>query len=523
MKNSTPSLGTCPRATLKATFHALFAAALLGPLALATDIPVAPGQSIQAAIDASANGDRILVQPGTYLETIDFAGKAIDVVGVGGAGLTTLDGQASGPVVRFANAEGTDSLLRGFTVRGGAAAIGAGGIAVSGATPTIEDCVVRNNSGKFGGGVSGTPVMRRCVIRNNTASLSHGGGLYGAPQLVECIVADNTATGGDGGGLYLTGGSASIIDSVVVSNRIVFGDPAKGAGLAVHSSATVLVRGTVIANNQGAGNIFGAYGGAVWGTSSTTLENCTIVGNTLVSGGNTQGAAIYGAATVRNCIVRDNTPGAPLDGSPTVTWSNVEGGSTGAGNFDAPPRFVDQSVGADYHLRSNSSCIDAGDPTLFDPDGSRSDVGAFPFATLYARSNVLESQWDAPSHGAISLACGGRQVMRIGLGAARAGNLFFVLGSFSGTAPGVSLGGSVLPLVADAYTTLTLQGPGSVGLLDSIGFLDASGAAEVRFGLPPGLFPQLVGSTVHHAALSIDLGTATVGATTDALALELVL
>lgn len=521
MKLSTPLLGTAYRAASSAAAGALFAAALLAPQALATDIPVAAGQSIQAAIDSAVLGDRILVQPGMYFETIDFLGKAIDVVGVGGPTFTTLDGQGSGPVVRFANGEGIDSLLRGFTVRGGTAAIGAGGLVASGATPTIEDCIVRNNSGKFGGGVSGNPVMRRCVIRDNIASTSHGGGLYGAPQLFECIVANNTATVGDGGGLYLTGGSASVIDSVVVSNRVVFGDPAKGAGIYVHSTATVLVRGTVIANNQGAGNIFGAFGGAVWGNSNTTIESCTIVGNTLTSG-NSNAPAVYGAATLRNCVVRDNTPGAPLDGSPTVTWSNVTGGYAGAGNFDALPRFVDQFVGADYHLRSNSPCIDAGDPALLDLDGSRSDVGAFPFATLYARSNVLASQWDARSHSSISMENGGRQVLRIGLGVGQAGNPFIVLGSFSGTAPGVPLGTSVLPLVPDAYTTLTLQGPGAVGLAGSIGLLDGTGAAELSFGLPPGLFLLLAGSTVHHAALTIDLSSATIGATTDALALELV-
>ena len=47
--------------------------------------------TIQEALDAAQNGDTILVDPGTYIELIDFKGKAITVRSSDGAESTTID------------------------------------------------------------------------------------------------------------------------------------------------------------------------------------------------------------------------------------------------------------------------------------------------------------------------------------------------------------------------------------------------------------------------------------------------
>ncbi|MEZ4241964.1 MAG: hypothetical protein R3F59_38600, partial [Myxococcota bacterium] len=46
------------------------------------------------------------------------------------------------------------------------------------------------------------------------------------------------------------------------------------------------------------------------------------------------------------------------------------------GNVDYTPWFVDRDHG-DYHLRSTSPVIDLGDPSILDPDGTRSDMGRY--------------------------------------------------------------------------------------------------------------------------------------------------
>ena len=86
-----------------------------------------------------------------------------------------------------------------------------------------------------------------------------------------------------------------------------------------------------------------------------------------------------------------------------MTYSDVEGGHAGIGNIDADPLFWNQS-GADYHLKPGSPCIDTGNPaSSLDPDGSRADMGGFPFddgycppAVSYCTAGTSASGCQAP-------------------------------------------------------------------------------------------------------------------------------
>ena len=50
--------------------------------------------------------------------------------------------------------------------------------------------------------------------------------------------------------------------------------------------------------------------------------------------------------------------------------------SSGLGDISEDPLFISEN---DYHLKSNSLCIDAGDPSLEfnDSDGSKNDMGVY--------------------------------------------------------------------------------------------------------------------------------------------------
>jgi hypothetical protein len=87
-------------------------------------------------------------------------------------------------------------------------------------------------------------------------------------------------------------------------------------------------------------------------------------------------------------------------------------------------------------------------------------------------------------------------------GVERAGGLFVVAGSVSGTGP-TAFEGIDVPLSFDAYTDHTVLAHGYAPLLGNVGVLDAQGTATARFELPAGLSPAFAGLTVHHAAIVI--------------------
>ncbi|MCB9881141.1 MAG: hypothetical protein H6834_05070 [Planctomycetes bacterium] len=482
--------------------------ALLSSTAIhATDILVGPSGSIQAAIQSAGPGDRVLVQPGTYVEQIDFLGKAIEVIGLQGAGVTTIDGGGQAPVVRFVQGEGVNTRLQGFSITRGASSQSTGGVLVAApATPTIEDCRIHGNSGRYGGGLSGNPILRRCIIESNVANVTHGGGVYGAPRMIHCVVANNRCSNAFGGGAYFTA-DTSIEDTLFIGNAAVL-TARHGGGAYVANNVHVTFHRCLFQGNYVVAGRYAGLGGALFVVSpGSVLSNCTVLDN-MLSGSSTSGGAVYGPITIENSIVRGNaTPS--LDGFAAVRYSNVEGAAvTGPGNVDVDPRFVD-ATGFDFHLDFGSPCIDAGDPSLQDPDGSRLDMGIHSFATLYTRANTTAADWIDPSWPEISAMVGGKQTMQTLQTPAEGGDFYVVLGTISGTAPGFSLFGTTVPLNPDDYFALTLEQPNSPWLRDSFGVLDGAGRAVTSFSLPALNLTVANPPTFHHAMMSVASATAT--------------
>ena len=141
--------------------------------------------TIQDGIDVSVNADTVLVQPGTYIENINYNGKNITV---GSLFLTTqdtsyisqtiIDGNQNGSVVIFMNEEDSTAVLIGFKVINGIGCgswswWGGGGITINSASPIIQNCEISNNSCQYRGGGfaiwnNSNPIIKNCKISNNT-------------------------------------------------------------------------------------------------------------------------------------------------------------------------------------------------------------------------------------------------------------------------------------------------------------------------------------------------------------------
>ena len=173
-------------------------------------------RTIQEAIDASFDGDTIIVYPGTYCENIDYMGKSIVIRSVAPSvaqtvASTIIEGAEEAPVVILAGVEDVPCQLSGLTITGGA-----GGVSgpLSSDPPnsnaTISDCIIRNNEGIGVYGCNGD--IRNCAIAGNLGSgLTCCNGL-----IVNCLIFNNTYDP-YGGGIKWCGGS--VRNCTIAGNR----------------------------------------------------------------------------------------------------------------------------------------------------------------------------------------------------------------------------------------------------------------------------------------------------------------
>ena len=181
--------------------------------------------TIQAAINASADGDIITVKAATYKEYIDFKGKKITVKSEKGAASTIIDTATTATYsVTFSNSETSAAVLQGFTLKNASR----NGIYIKNASPTLKDISVKsmgsstsyNGSGAYIDG--GSPSFTDSEFSANVGY--YGGHVYvtgsGSPTFNNTDFT--SGYGYYGGGIYVNSGSADIEDSSIDGNNAYY-------------------------------------------------------------------------------------------------------------------------------------------------------------------------------------------------------------------------------------------------------------------------------------------------------------
>ncbi len=151
-----------------------------------------PLDSIQEAIEVAADGASVVVESGTYRETLDLLGKRIRVTRRESmAEYPAIDAGGQGPAVRFARGEPRECVLEGLLITG---ARGAAAVSCTDSSPTLAYCLIVGNrsTGRDGAAVyceNSRALLLHCTIADNP-----GGGLFlshSPVTLTECIVWAN--------------------------------------------------------------------------------------------------------------------------------------------------------------------------------------------------------------------------------------------------------------------------------------------------------------------------------------------
>jgi hypothetical protein len=230
-------------------------------------------------------------------------------------------------------------------------------------------------------GVTVTGALDGCTVQSSTLLNNAATGDFSTPvwgggaarsTLIDCdVITNSVSTFGSPAGLAVLGGG--VYGGSVIRSR-VRGNTSSSYGGGV---AEALVHSTEVAQNS-------APSGA--GCVDSDLQRATLHANVATGPGAGGLHVTFGSRTVLDSIVWDSAPAILTDpgAGVTVTYSDVEGGHPGTGNLNADPLFWDEPAG-DLHLQALSPCIDAGNPASpLDPDGSRADMGAYPFDPSYS-------------------------------------------------------------------------------------------------------------------------------------------
>jgi hypothetical protein len=304
---------------------------------------------IQDAMDAAVSGDEIIVAPGVYADTTNFADLPTDStkcivvfksgVTVRGSGIdqTIIDGQN---VARgFHIQDAANTKITGLTIRncfnGWNDVYGAGVLfknasgnllnikftenhdgaltCTDGASPQVDWCVMDNNESKSGAGFfvnsNCAPVLYGCRITNNHAPFAAGIHMRGNATLDHCIISGNATTGAGtvlGGGILVIDGADPLITNCDVNSNVCSGN---GAGVCFVGDGTHgTLEDSMVLDNLSTGVEARGAGISIESQSGPVIRT-TVVARNYANGEYSDGGGVYvqySSATIENCTLDAN-------------------------------------------------------------------------------------------------------------------------------------------------------------------------------------------------------------------------
>ncbi|HOV74488.1 MAG TPA: PKD domain-containing protein [Candidatus Hydrogenedentes bacterium] len=301
---------------------------------------------------------------------------------------TNTASQSGGAV---ANRGACSPLYLGCTISGNAAGDGAGLENNDACTPELIRCTVNGNvASNAGGGLvargGATVTMRHCTLSNNQAAF--GGGVYcdtAVAEFSDCSFILNAAVSGAGGAVSFANAWPHVARCAFRANSAL-----RGGALYNANGPLLLSNGVFWGNTATNGS-----GGAAYfeGPQTALVVNTSFSVNQAQNGG--VGGAVYCATgapcTFSNDILYGDTPSEIGGATPTVIYSDIQGGHAGTGNIQTNPQFRDAAAG-DLSLLAGSPCINkgtAGNAPSNDilgtprpqPSGGLFDMGAYEYGT----------------------------------------------------------------------------------------------------------------------------------------------
>ncbi len=186
--------------------------------------------------------------------------------------------------------------------------------------------------------------------------------------------------------IFDTGIDKSLGASPIIKNNII---KVSSTGININAGGTSQILNNLIINARYAG----IYNNAI--------TNLLLYNNYVKGTSDSYGIKAGSSSIIKNNVITNTTSGiSKWDDNPIIqynnSWNNItnyDGVIPDTTNLSVDPMVVndDSTQGElDFHLQAYSPLIDAGDPTILDRDGSRSDIGLYggPYGWTYTYQDL---------------------------------------------------------------------------------------------------------------------------------------